>query len=208
MRTTIYQVIAYGFYPAWLVAGAFDYWCHRRTAIERTSGFIESLYHVAQLATIALIVFGIAFFAGSMTMFAIVAATGVAHTVLSYLDVRFTERRRYISPLEQHVHAVLDVMPLVAIALWIALEWSNAQESFAVQLRDPMLGPAQSAAILLSVCVVAGGPVLEELWRTGTQRGVRSDRLRDHQIEHDDERAERDEPERDPPFQEQPVLRR
>lgn len=172
---TIYQLIAYGFYPAWLIAGALDYWCHRRSAIERTSGCVESLYHVAQLATIAIIVFGIAFFAGSMTMFAVVGAAGVLHTALSYLDVRFTERRRYISPLEQHVHAVLDVIPLVSIALWVVLEWSVAND-WGVHLRSPMLETAEIVAILASVLILAAAPVFEELWRTiraaARQRGT------------------------------------
>lgn len=159
-------MIAYGFYPAWLIAGGIDYWCHRHSSIERTSGVVESLYHVAQLVTIAIIVFGIALFAGSMTVFAIVIAAGIAHTVLSYLDVRFTEKLRYISPLEQHVHAVLDVVPLVAIALWILVEGSGVAGDWRVRLRDPMLETWQIVALLASVFIVAGGPVLEELWRT------------------------------------------
>src|SRR5690606_6298255 len=49
VRASIFQLIAYGFYPAWLIAGGIDYWCHRHSSIERTSGVVESLYHVAQL---------------------------------------------------------------------------------------------------------------------------------------------------------------
>jgi hypothetical protein len=178
VRSTLYHLIAYGFYPAWLIAGAFDYLCHRRSAIERTSGFGESLYHVAQLATIAIIVLGIAVFAGSMTMFAVVVAAVLTHTALSYFDVRFTERRRYISPLEQHVHAVLDVLPIVAVALWIVLEWPGAAGAWQVRLRTPMLGTIEIVAILVSVFVVAGGPVLEELWRTS--RAARTRTSSDH----------------------------
>ena len=162
----MYELIGYVFYPVWLIAGAFDYACHRRTAIERTSGYIESLYHLAQLATIAIIVLGIALFAESFAIFAIVVAAVITHTGLSYLDVRFTERRRYISPLEQHVHAVLDVIPLVAVAMWIVLGWPDAAGDWRMRLRDPMLDPWQVAAILVSIFLVAGGPVLEELWRT------------------------------------------
>jgi hypothetical protein len=171
MSRAIYQLIAYGFYPAWLIAGAFDYWCHRRSSIESTSGVVESLYHVAQLATMAIIVLGIALFAGSLTAFAIVVAAGLCHTVLSYLDVRFTDQRRYISPLEQHVHAVLDIVPLASIALWIVLEWPNASGTWRLQWRTPMLSGLQLAAIFISVFVVAGAPVLEELWRTARAAG-------------------------------------
>ena len=165
MRDSIYQLLAYGFYPAWLLAGAGDYWCHRRSAIERTSGSGESLFHVAQFATIAIIVLGVALLEGSFTAYVIVGAAGVLHTVLSYFDVRYTERRRYISPLEQHVHAVMDIVPLVAIALYIVLEWPDGQ-SWAVRLRSPMLEPLEVATLFVSVFVVAGGPVIEEMVRT------------------------------------------
>ena len=165
MRASLYQLIAFGFYPAWLLAGAFDYWCHRRSSIERTSGATEARYHLAQLATIAVIVFGIAFFEPSRAVFVIVVVTSLVHTVLSYFDVQFTERRRYISPLEQHVHAVLDIVPLAAIALWLVMEWATAS-SWTIQLRDPMLESSWVIAIIVSVLFVAGCPVLEELWRT------------------------------------------
>lgn len=178
MRSTLYYLIAYGFYPAWLLAGAGDYWCHRRSAIERTSGQIESRYHLAQFATIAIIVLGIALFEGSAALFVIVIAAGLAHTSLSYFDVRFTEKRRYISPLEQHVHAVLDVIPLAAIALWIVLEWRDGAGTWGIALRDPMLSPLELTAVLVSVFIVAGGPVLEEFWRT--VRVARERRRSDH----------------------------
>lgn len=172
MRSSIYQLIAYCFYPLWLIAGAVDYVCHRRTAIERTSGFHESLYHVAQFITMAVIVICIALFAGSLTMFVLLVSTVLLHTVLVYLDVRFTQRRRHIPPLEQHAHAVMDVLPLVVVALVILLEWEPDVLTWAVRWRAPMLEPVQLAIIIGTIVIGAGSPVLEELWRTarGTKR--------------------------------------
>ena len=34
-----------GVMPLWILAGLADWWCHRRTAIERTSGLRENLFH-------------------------------------------------------------------------------------------------------------------------------------------------------------------
>jgi hypothetical protein len=163
---SLYALIGYGFYPAWLLGGAIDYLCHRRSAIERTSGFIESLYHVAQFVTIAVIVIGVALLAPSLTVFAILIAAVVLHTVLSYLDVSFTERRRYISPLEQHAHAFMDVIPLVVVALVIVIEWPNAVHAWGLHRRDPMLGTTELLIIVGSILFGAGGPIAEELWRT------------------------------------------
>jgi Ca2+/Na+ antiporter len=162
----IYALIGYVFYPLWLIGGGIDYLCHRRTAIERTAGFTESLYHLGEFVTIAIIVLGIALFDPSLTVFAILIAAVVLHTALSYLDVTFTERRRYISPLEQHAHALMDVMPLAVVALVIVLEWSNAAHTWAIHLRDPMLGTAELLAVLVTLLIGAGGFVVEELWRT------------------------------------------
>jgi hypothetical protein len=167
MRDTIYQLIAYLFYPLWLAGGGVDYLCHRRSAIERTSGFHESLYHLAQFITIAAIVICIALFAGSLAIFAVLVGTVLLHTLLSYFDVRFTERRRYISPLEQHAHAAMDILPIVVVALVIVLEWHSAAFTWAVRLRSPMLEPAQLVIVIGTIVVGAGAPVLEELWRTG-----------------------------------------
>jgi hypothetical protein len=174
MRETIYQLIAYFFYPLWLVGGGADYICHRRSAIERTAGVHESLYHVAQLVTIAVIVIGIALFAGSLSIFAVLVGAVALHTLLAYLDIRFTERRRYISPLEQHAHAVMDVLPIVVVALVIVLEWGPAALTWALRLRSPMLEPVQLAVVICLVVIGAGAPVLEELWRT-SRSAKRSD---------------------------------
>jgi hypothetical protein len=163
---SIYALIGYAFYPAWVLGGALDYLCHRRTAIERTAGFAESLYHLGEFVTIAIIVLAMALFEASLTIFIVLITAVVLHTTLSYLDVKFTERRRYISPLEQHAHALMNVIPLAAVAVLIVLEWPNAAQTWAVELRSPMLGTAKLLAILVTLLIGAGGLVIEELWRT------------------------------------------
>jgi hypothetical protein len=41
-------------YPLWLLAGCIDYFCHRRTSIEQTSGIGECGFHVAQFAALGI----------------------------------------------------------------------------------------------------------------------------------------------------------
>jgi hypothetical protein len=175
VRESVYQLIAYFFYPLWLIGGGVDYMCHRHTAIERTSGFHESLYHLAQFVTIALIVICIALFAGTLSMFAVLGGAVLLHTILAYLDIRYTERRRYISPLEQHAHAVMDILPIVVVALVIVLEWSTDAFTWNIRLRSPMLEPVQLAIVIGTIVLGAGAPVLEELWRTARGSKCASD---------------------------------
>jgi hypothetical protein len=160
-------LIAWVLYPMWLAAGAADYLAHRRTDIPHTSGVSESLLHVAQLASIA-----VAFSAAVMLQMTtgawlLVLGAVLVHSVLAYVDVAYTDTRRYISPFEQTVHGFLDVIPVVAVLLLGVLHWPQisagelsiaAENSLADDLTDRLL--------LLSFAVLAGTPVIEELIRT------------------------------------------
>jgi hypothetical protein len=76
-------------------------------------------------------------------------------------------KRRTITPLEQHVHGLMDVLRLVAVALLAIVDWQDL-----MQLAGPQLhlreGLSLRGAVLLlgSYLVLAGTPILEEHWRT------------------------------------------
>ncbi len=104
------------FYLLWLGAGALDFWLHRRSCIERTSGVRESALHLAQLAILGL---------GVVLWLLLPQSTGlcvgltilvVVHAVVGYWDTRVAFPRRTITPLEQHVHSIMDIAPWVALA--------------------------------------------------------------------------------------------
>jgi hypothetical protein len=171
LAVTVYQLIVFGFYPLWLLAGAADYLCHRRSRIEHTSGVRESWLHVAQFATMLLIVGGLALFAVRGLALIVLVLLVTVHTVLSYIDVKYTQPKRFISPAEQHAHALLDVLPLAALAVLAASDSQTMQEFW----RQPALTPAQLALLLGSLLVLAGGPILEEMLRT--RRAMRHEGL-------------------------------
>ena len=162
LRIELYRLIALGLYPLWLVAAGCDYWCHRRTRIESTSGVTEARMHVAQYVCVVLIVALAALFRfrGPALWIAVVAV--VAHTVLAYIDVHYTFPRRLISPFEQHLHAVLYLVPILAIVL-LALADAHPPGDADRSLRD--LSPPQIALLLGSVAVLGGVPVFEEFVR-------------------------------------------
>jgi hypothetical protein len=162
LRTELYRLIAFALYPLWLLAGGCDYWCHRRTHIETTSGVTEARMHVAQYVCIVLIVALAALFrfSGPALWLAVVAV--VAHTALAYIDVRYTFSRRLISPFEQHVHAVLYLVPILAIVL-LALADADLTDEPHRLLRD--LALPHILLLLGSVVVLGGVPVMEEFIR-------------------------------------------
>jgi len=165
-QNLLIQLLLYVIYPLWLIAGAIDYWCHRRTNIVATSGVVESLLHIAQFATIAIVFAMAVLLQPTMAMIVVIGLVSVLHLVLSYIDVAYTQRKRYISPLEQHAHGFLDVLPIIAVCVLaiLALSDPTAGTGFITRLHDVQAGVL--AWLLGSFAIIAGGPVIEEFLRT------------------------------------------
>jgi hypothetical protein len=117
LRAALWQLLACGLLPAWLLAGAADWLCHRRTHIERTSGPQESLLHLLLYFEIALpLLLGLWFEVNAMLL-SIMAAGVATHMLTSWWDTSFSQPKRYISPIEQQVHSWLEMLPLFAFVL-------------------------------------------------------------------------------------------
>lgn len=174
VRELLQILLLWGLYPAWLLAGAGDYLCHRQTDIEHTSGTKESWFHLLQFVCL-LIAFAAAVLMNlNAVVFGIVVGSVIAHSVLARVDVSYTDGRRYISPAEQFVHGFMDVLPLVAAALIGVLHW----QGITAPLASPVFSvrePLDLGRVLLvgSFALIAGVPILEELARTHRHRGER-----------------------------------
>lgn len=163
MQDWLTALIIWGLYPAWLLAGGVDYLCHRKTEIERTSGATESWLHMLQFVCLAIVLACAVLLHISAAVYVVMVALVLAHSLLSYIDVSYTDGRRRILPVEQTVHGFMDVLPLVAVALLGVLHWPQIRDGtqFALQSVD-----AGGLLLLSSFAVLAGLPVLEELLRT------------------------------------------
>ena len=168
LRTLLSGFLTSVLYPMWLVAGASDYICHRRTRIERTSGVTESWLHVAQFISIAVIFVAAVLLEITLAVVIAMIVALIAHTVLSFIDVAYTMRYRHISTLEQHVHGFLDVIPFVAVGLLAILYWDEVSlaNGAPLRLKDEPLSKVQAGVLLGSFGVLAGIPILEEWFRT------------------------------------------
>jgi hypothetical protein len=165
MRSALSALLIWGIYPAWLLAGAGDYLCHRNTDIEHTSGATESWLHVAQLACLAIAFACAVLLQIGAGVFVAMAALVLAHSALSYIDVRYTDGRRRIRPVEQAVHGFMDVLPLVAVALLGVQHWEEIRAGSVTFALHPAVG-LERVLLLSSFVVLAGLPVIEELLRT------------------------------------------
>jgi hypothetical protein len=170
LQAIITLVLVGIFYPLWLAAGFVDYWCHKLTDIESTSGRTESWLHVAQFASLGVALSALALFVVTPASMLVLVAAVITHTALAFIDVTWTTGRRYIPPLEQHVHGYLDVLPVVAAFLILALHWTELRNaSWQWQLRGSA-DMRQWWLLLASYFVLVGAPVFMELRRTLTRR--------------------------------------
>lgn len=104
---------AFALYYLWLGAGCIDFALHRRTAIAATSGLRESMLHGAQLACVgAGVLIWLCFVSNGLLALVLLALAGL-HVALAYLDTAWADGKRRITPLEQHIHSILDISPWV-----------------------------------------------------------------------------------------------
>lgn len=157
------QVLVYIGYLVWLLAGTGDFLCHRRTDLPHTSGLGESRLHLLQLTIIGSgLVLWLAL-APSLSLLSIELMLVIAHAVFGYLDTRQAFGRRVITPVEQHVHSILDMAPIIAFGILVGSEWSAAwQRGWVLAMRQPPFAPAIWMLVLAPALLLCVLPALLE----------------------------------------------
>ncbi len=156
--------------PLWLAAAAADYLCHRWSLIERTSGVTESRLHALLYAEIALPVLAGLYLDLTASVVSFMALAVAAHMATSLWDTSYSQPRRYISPLEQHVHSYLEMLPLFALGVVVILAWDALHApDWELRWRSPPL-PALYRNVTLLVLFLGALPIFEEWLRTSRQR--------------------------------------
>jgi hypothetical protein len=169
------RLLLRGVMPLWLGAGLADWYLHRRTRIQDTAGPRESALHALMFAETGVPVLLGLFCEVNAGVLATTAGAVAAHSATAYWDQAYAEPRRRVAPLEQHVHSLLEVSPIMATFLLTALHWDQAKAlaghdrqppDFAVRLkrRDPL---STSARVILLTAITMFGilPFAEELLR-------------------------------------------
>ena len=159
--------------PVWLLAGLADYFCHRASHIEHTSGVAETLLHLLQFTLVGLPLLAALFLEINAAVLLIMAVGLVLHQAAAVWDVRYANATRRVGPAEQHVHGVLEMAPAIATAIVAILNWPDllallgiGQPSFGLELKHTPLPRWYLAAVLLGVLICGVLPYGEELLRT------------------------------------------
>jgi hypothetical protein len=169
------QFLLYYIVPLWLSAGVSDWICHRATHIEKTTGAKESLLHLLMLAEVSIPVLAALFLEITTPVAALMIVVFLLHEATALWDVSYAVTRREVTPIEQHVHSFLEMVPLMAISFLAVLHWpqfrallGRGEESadLSIRAKDRPLPPNYVAAALGATIAFELLPYLEELGRT------------------------------------------
>src|SRR6202012_1057334 len=94
------------------------------------------------------------------------------HHAIGYLDVRYANGTRRVTPIEQMVHSFLEVLPIAAFLLVCALDFGqlaalfgDGTPKFGIHLRNPALPVGYLSAVIVAALSVGLAPYGEELVR-------------------------------------------
>jgi hypothetical protein len=159
VRDITRRFLMYVVLPVWLAAGIADWICHRRSSIEATTGPKESLMHLLMLAEASVPVLCGMFLEVTSPVLALMMVSVLLHDATALWDVSYAVGRREVTPVEQHVHSFLEMVPAAAAACISILHWPQVLALFGISGKRPDLGPApQTAAATLAL-------LRQECWR-------------------------------------------
>ncbi len=161
MADTAQLILMYGVFPVWVAAGFFDWACHRRTAIATHGGLPENLFHWLLFAEIGVGLLAVAFLEINGAVLLVVAAVFLVHEFTVWLELRYAAPRRNIQPVEQMVHSFMELLPLVSLALLLAIAGGRATD-FSLQLKAQPWSPAYLLGALALSAVFNVLPLAQE----------------------------------------------
>jgi hypothetical protein len=168
--------------PLWIGAGFADWLCHRHSDIEHTAGKREAIIHLLMMGQ-----------AGGPSLLgllceveadvlAVAYASLAAHQATAVWDVSYAESQREVTVTEQHIHGLLEQVPVMAAAFLTVLHWDQAQALFSKRRAKLRLRPKRNAlrtrtlaGLLGAIATLGVAPYVEELQRCRRAESSSSD---------------------------------
>jgi hypothetical protein len=161
--------------PLWLAAGVADWFCHRRAHIERNAGSTESALHLLMLAEAAVPVVAGLLLEITSPILLLMSAAVVVHAATALWDVSYAVKRRNVTPIEQHVHSYLEMVPVMANAFVAVLHWpelrallglGNHAPDWSIRPKRRPLPTGIVVTLLACMLALEVAPYVEEFRRT------------------------------------------
>jgi hypothetical protein len=156
-------LLMYAVLPLWVAAGLADWLCHRATDIPHTSGLKENLLHLVMFAEIGVGMFAVAFLEIDAAVLLIVLVVFIVHELTVYWDLHYSTPLRRVGPFEQMVHSVLEILPLLSLALLVVIAWPQLDD-WSLRLKAQPLPASYLAGAAALVFLFNGLPLLQESW--------------------------------------------
>ena len=163
----------------WLIAGFADWLCHRATDIESTTGLKETYIHILMFLEMGLPLLSALFLDVNALVIAFMIVMFFCHEATALWDVSYAVTARRVSPVEQHIHSFLEMVPLMALLLVISRHWPQFLALFGsgdeparleLKLRADPLPTGYIIAVLTGIFVMEVLPYLEEYRRAKKTR--------------------------------------
>jgi hypothetical protein len=168
------RMLLYFIVPLWVGAGLADWACHRRTTIETTAGKRESAIHALMMTEAGVpALMGLFYEINAGALAVIFGALGL-HQLTAAWDVAYADDRREVTPTEQHVHGLLEQVPLMATAFLTVMHWDQARgllafddeaAKFGLERKHQPLAKRYIRRLLACIVCLVALPYAEELWR-------------------------------------------
>jgi hypothetical protein len=171
-------IMMYFVMPLWLLVGFADWLTHRATNIERTSGSRESVFHLILFAEMGAPLLAALFLDVNSLIIAFMIVMFILHEMTTIWDVSYAERLRRITPIEQHVHSFLEVIPLLALCLIVARHWPQFLALFGLGSEASRWGigwKPEGTPLLYAAAVLAGAAFVGALYLEELARGLRAE---------------------------------
>lgn len=167
------KFLLYFIVPVWTVAGVADWACHHRTDIEKTTGTKETLIHLLTLGEVGVPVLAGLFLEINPAVLALMISAFFVHEVTALWDVSYAVTRRKVTPIEQHAHSFLEILPLMAVSFISILHWPRFMEllgfagnrDMVLRLKRRPLAIGYTVANLSGILLLELLPYMNELWR-------------------------------------------
>jgi hypothetical protein len=170
-----------------MAAGLTDYVLHKRAQIEDNAGTKESILHALQLGEAGIPVVLALLLEINALIFLVMVLAFILHELTSLWDVSYASAHRDVSPLEQHVHSFMEVLPLMALSFVTILYWNQfvaliglgpEPPQFELRPKSNPLSTGYLVGLFLCIMLFVVLPYGEELWRC--LRASRSRHIRDN----------------------------
>ena len=167
-------ILMYFILPLWLVAGCADWLCHRASHIERTTGAKESLLHLLMFAELGLPLLAAIFLQINAGIIAIMIVAFFIHEATALWDVSYAVTARDVTPIEQHVHSFLEMIPLMAILFVVSRHWDqflalfgfgSEAARFSLAWKEPPLPTTYVFSVMTAILLFELIPYIEEFFR-------------------------------------------